>query len=447
MLRSFEKSMQTIFGATEPPPGKAMRNQMFPGLCIGALSGAITSVVELAADDGFSVLRVIGTPYLIGCVFGVVFGCWLWIGTGKRALFKVLGFSVGCAAAYNAAWFVAVFSVGIFGGGDVQKDSRMIAGSPAGSFFLSGTVGGFIVLAAALFLFSEERRLLRLVARAAAFSPLGGAFGLAAWGICSILISPRPTSAPSSNAFELILLWLVWQSGMGALLGDLLVPEHRPNLSTSSVPERRAGISLKTVRALLILLSLASVTYFVVPDIPSEIQAARSQRAYKKHLSEEPSPASVPLVQQRPAEQVLILREFGQYHPGKAAVVQSSTFVVPKAGSSTDLTAQWYRVRYQPKEEPVYSPKSYVDVAVVEFPSPAWAKYEVGTLSTGLEAEDIYAAGGMAHTRIFSGTRQPNGSGLERYVWTSGAFVIEVRSNWADARCAEGYLEKYPSTL
>jgi len=111
MLRSFEKSMQTIFGATEPPPGKAMRNQMFPGLCIGALSGAITSVVELAADDGFSVLRVIGTPYLIGCVFGVVFGCWLWIGTGKRALFKVLGFSVGCAAAYNAAWFVAVFSV------------------------------------------------------------------------------------------------------------------------------------------------------------------------------------------------------------------------------------------------------------------------------------------------------------------------------------------------
>jgi hypothetical protein len=135
--------MQTIFEANELPPDKKPGNQMLSGLCIGALSGAITSVVELAADNGFWMLRVIGTPYLIGSVFGVVFACWFWIGMEKRSVAKALGFTVACAAAYNAAWFAAAFSVGIFGGADLEKDARMIAGFPAGSFFLGGTIGGF----------------------------------------------------------------------------------------------------------------------------------------------------------------------------------------------------------------------------------------------------------------------------------------------------------------
>ena len=116
---------------------------------------------------------------------------------------------------------------------------------------------------------------------------------------------------------------------------------------------------------------------------------------------------------------------------------------MPKTGQPTNLETQWYTVRYQ--RQPSSSPRSYVDVSVVEFPSPAWARYEVETWTNGLQMQDLYAAQGMAHTRIFSG--QPNPNGLERYVWISGAFVIEVRSNSAHGRCAEGYLEKYPSSL
>ena len=439
--------MQTIFKATETPPDKKPRNKMLLGLCIGALSGAVTSVVGYAADNGFWMLRILATPFLVGGIFGAVFSTWFWRGMEKRSLAKALGFIAACAAAYIAAFDSAFFSVFIFGGGDAQKDSRMIAGSPAGSFFIGGSVGGFIVIAAAMVLFSEQGKPLRLISRAVAYSPLGGAFGLLAWVICSLVVPVKSASESGSEALEIVLLWLVWQTGMGGLLGALLLQEHRSSPSALPVAKRGAPSGLNVARVLLVLICLAAVVYFVVPEIPRQYQAVRSQRAYKKHLSERPSLQSATAVQPRPVEQVLILQSFGEYLPGKAAVSQSNTFVVPKTGKPMELRAQWYTVRYQRQEELVFPPKSYVDVTVVEFPGPSWAKYEVGTWTTGLQVEDLYAAGGMAHTRIFSERKQPSAKGLDRFVWTSGALLVEVRSYSADARCAEAYLEKYPSTL
>ena len=286
-----------------------------------------------------------------------------------------------------------------------------------------------------------------MIFRAVAYSPLGGAFGLAAWGICSILDAPKPASESSGGAFELITAMV----GVAVRNGSPARRFTRPGTPAAPLPlpvaKRGASIGLNVARVLLVLICLVGVVYLVVPDIPSEIQSARWQRAYKKHLSEKPSLESATSVQSRPVDQILIVRPFGEYLPGTAKVTLGNPFPDSDTRKASQLRPQWYTIRYQLRDESVSSPESYVDVAVVEFPSPAWAKYEVGTWSTGLQAEDIYAAGGMAHTRIFSGKRQPNGSGLERYVWTSGAFVIEVRSNLADARCAEGYLEKYPSTL
>ncbi len=392
-------------------------------------------------------LRILATPFLVGGIFGAVFSTWFWRGMEKRSLAKALGFIAACAAAYIAAFYSAFFSVFIFGGGDAQKDSRMIAGSPAGSFFIGGSVGGFIVIAAAMVLFSEQGKPLRLISRAVAYSPLGGAFGLLAWVICSLVVPVKSASESGSEALEIVLLWLVWQTGMGGLLGDLVLQEPLSETLTRPAVEHRTSIGLRIARVVLVLVCLAGVVYFVVPDIPGEIQAARWQRSYTEHLSEKTSPESVPEAQPKPVEQVLILQSFGEYLPGKAAVSQSNTFVVPKTGKPMELRAQWYTVRYQRQEELVSPPKSYVDVTVVEFPGPSWAKYEVGTWTTGLQVEDLYAAGGMAHTRIFSERKQPSAKGLDRFVWTSGALLVEVRSYSADARCAEAYLEKYPSTL
>lgn len=437
--------MQTIFGADETSPDKKTRDRVISGLCVGALSGAITSAAALAADSGLWALRLMAMPFLLGSVFGAVFAIWFWIGMEKRSVSKALGFTVACAAAYIAASFSSVFSVGLFGGLDLNNDSRMIAGSPPGSFFIGGTVGAFIVLAAALFLFSDEGKPLRMLSRAMAYSPLGGAFGLAAWGACSLL-DPEKPSGSGNGVLELMLLWLLWQSGMGALLGNLCVPENRPAPLPTPVAKRGA-LGINVARVVLVSICLAGVVYFVVPDIPSEIQAARWQSAYKKHLSEKPPLQTATAVQPRPVNQILILRSFGEYLPGTGKVTLGNAFPDPDSHKASELRPQWYTIRYQLQDESQFSPKPYIDVAILEFPSAAWAKFEMEELSSGLRAEE-FSSRPSAQVRVLSNKGIPNAGDHERFVWYSGSYMLDLQSNFADAdEVLRAYLEKYPSAL
>lgn len=77
------------------------------------------------------------------------------------------------------------------------------------AFVIGGTVGGFVVLFAALHLFSSEESSSGILVKALQWSVAGGVLGATAWAI-----------APLAGGID-HSLFLVWESGMGLTLGLL----------------------------------------------------------------------------------------------------------------------------------------------------------------------------------------------------------------------------------
>jgi len=245
----------------------------------GFLSGLLT--ISLPFPDRVS-------SYCIGALFGVVIAACLWLSRGRRSIWKAIAFVIASIVAYQVAVDTTVAtpsSLRIFGFHLAAEQGR----TAAHMFFTGGLVGAFVVFAAALFLFFPAEKSWRVLAKALAWSTLGGVLGVAGWSLGSSVgkafwfaLHALHRTAPGEDLQAAIdhetpafySLFILWQTGAALILGILLrQAESLSALHPSMEPTqaKRAGLPQRLSIAGKFFFScvVAVLTYYVVKEIRS----------------------------------------------------------------------------------------------------------------------------------------------------------------------------------
>jgi hypothetical protein len=160
--------------------------------------------------------------------------------------------------------------------------------------------------------------------------------------------------------------------------------------------------------------------------------------------SEKASPEDVAQAQAGGPEQMLVLHPFGDYVPQRP---YSGTTVQPPL-------AKYYSVRYAlPGASSMGKTGPVVDVEVYEYPSAAWAKYEIfeqgGRTDLANPARSFKFGNriyGQAKAAAIGQSGAYNNGQIGEYVWASGNRLIVIRFYSAEPdEVLKAYLEKFPT--
>ena len=154
-----------------------------------------------------------------GWVFGLAVSAYCWHFLRHRSLWKIAAFVAASTVALAAAYFSFFFPVSMpaldFSGGKFGM-------LPTDNFLTCGVVGALIVLTAAVILLFPIRKPSIAVLSCVIGSLLGGGLGLAGWmlgpSLGQALVSALHLTPSEHDPFETSLC-VVWQTGMGLLLG------------------------------------------------------------------------------------------------------------------------------------------------------------------------------------------------------------------------------------
>jgi hypothetical protein len=240
------------------------RNPLPPalGLIAGFIAASLTVIVPIGN--------------LLGITFGVVMAVYFWFFSPARSIQRALGFVGVSTAAYTVAVFVTIFS-GEYIPHEI-KDFAFIAGYPPLSFFLGGTVGAFLVLLAAVLFFSTETNLPELLLKTFLLALVGGALGVLGWA-AGHLVGDRILSALGKEQFlnnagkddagYYCSIFLVWQTGMGAVIGLMFrqAELRSPLPSNDDAPIPPAPSSIWIARYCLLAPTLLLLTFYLVSTL------------------------------------------------------------------------------------------------------------------------------------------------------------------------------------
>lgn len=392
---------------------------------------------------------------LIGDLFGLVLAIYMWLSVPGRPVWRAIGFVSASTLAYPLAGLAGFFSAGLISRvGDVALQS-----APAFSFFVGGAAGGFIVLLAALLMFSSETKVSRIFLQTLQWSMVAGVLGLVGsylgptlggWSGSVVhgwhfLSFPRNTP-DAENTYS---LFLVWQSGMGAVLGNLLLRERYPHplseqqkLAGTVKPERT-----KIVRYVFFVLVVVGLARFCSKASKIQYDQAIQNWKNREHFLNVPSLANLEKVRPRPTDQMFLKNTIGGYLPQHDSVAECKPPVDWKTHLPIAPTAQCYRILYGVGSfDASANPTRWVEVAIRDYPNSAWANYEL--------LEDPALSGGAAQAqtvefgnRIYSDSHFKGQNGTESYLWTSGKQMVVMRFvSTPPGAFLEAYLEKYPSS-
>jgi hypothetical protein len=433
------------------------------GLVAGLLAGLLTIVVPPF------VLRL-GSPFYLGALFGIfvgdIFGAvisvYFWIFPRCRSVAKLIEFTLASTFAYIVALYVTMFSSEFIGfSSNTSASAGSLKTAPIGALFLGGASGAFIVLIAALLLFSSRPDPWRVVSRALQWSFVGGVLGMLGWAsgpflgqvVLSALGQRAVLSLPGDAGTDYYYsLYLVWQTGMGLVLGILLAQEAVQVTSFSDSISRsriRSPQAVRVARLCLVAIVVLALAYFARKEIPDHYQSVRWQRAYLKHVAEIPSLENLHKVAAVPADQMLILNQIGEYVPSRAKVGESNPALNAKTGAPTVPRAQCYVIRYALPGAPDGGPRvgPHVDVQVQEYPNEAWAMYELGEQGFATNLADIEKLTKFGN-RILAQTEFVGRGGGAFYFWSSANRLVILQFSSGDPdEFLKEYLGRYPSSL
>lgn len=436
------------------------RTLVWTGLLAGLVAGVLTIVVPPFVNRLGSPLYI-GALFgnFIGDIFGAVLSVYFWVFLRRRYVARSIGFVLASAVGYILAVFTTIFSAEAIGfSKSLQEAPGSLGATPVLTFALGGTVGGFVVLLAALLFFSGENGVSRNFLMALKWAPSGGILGALGWAagpllgglILSALGQREALSSPGkADTGYFYSIFLVWQTGMGLTIGCLFSREQ-VLIPASSALRPGAGSNRVARIARISLFAAATLVFafFARREFPDHYQSARWHRAYNNHLAETPSMENLPEVQSVAPEQVLILNQFGEYVPGRSysgkthPPMDVKTFI-PKAPA-----AQSYSVRYGLPGAPASGVNigPHVDVQVQEYPNAAWAEYEIVEQGFGIDLANPARPvkfGSRLYGQAKAGDTGQNGF----YIWTSENRLIILQFFSAEPdELLKAYLDKFPNS-
>src|SRR6185437_12041530 len=396
-----------------------------------------TLVILLAAAGLISSLlttSLSGTGLLGGVVFGAVMSV-SFAATGiSRDFWGAVRFTIVCTAAYFIALFAAVggqLITQLVIPGERWSMGHAETASPI-AFFVGGTVGAFLVLGEWFFLVQPERKWELSAIRGLRWSPVGGVLGAAG----SLLSSP---AGPPSGLF------VIWQTGMGALLGLFSLSLTAPRLTAPQSSSRSVKRTFPIAYKLFFVLLAIWPTYFLIRRISADHSAQHRQEEISKAVSETPLKANLPAVQPVPTWQALVLRKIAGTVP---VLPYERSFV------ATEPNTTVYSVGYQaamPQVPLDFHPT--VSVSVTQYPNSQWATYalkDVPIPNAGIDYAKYVQTVTTLGSPILVNTawRSKTGTGDLYYYWSSGNNLVVIVFHYAENdEFIRAYLEKYPSSL
>jgi hypothetical protein len=417
----------------------------------GLVAGVLTIVVP-------PFVKRLGSPLYIGAlfgsfvgdIFGAVLSVYFWVLLRRRYVARSIGFVLASAVAYMLAMFATIFSAEAIGSSqNVQGAPGTLGAAPVLACVLGGTVGGFVVLLAALLFFSSENRVSRNFSQAVKWCPSGGILGALGWAAGALLGGLIPFSPGNADTGYYYSIFLVWQTGMGLTIGWLFSREQVWAPASSALPPGVGSNRVaRIVRISLFAGAALVLAFFARREFPGHYQSARWDRAYHNHLAETPSMGNLPEVQSVAPEQMLILNQFGEYVPGrtysgKTRPPMDVKTLIPKAP-----VAQSYSVRYALPGAPTSGGNvgPHVDVQVQEYPNAAWAGYEIVEQGFGIELANPARPvkfGSRLYGQAKAGDNGQNGF----YIWASEnrLVILQFRSAEPD-EVLKAYLERFPTS-
>jgi hypothetical protein len=440
-----------------------MKTRPSPAATIGILSllGLLSALLSIVVP---ALLTAPRSPLFVGSslgifagdIFGALIAVYFLTYAGIRSVTKAIGLVVASSFAY----FVAMFSgtiLGMFASAAMglhsnwDTDSAELRADMVAPLLIAGVLGAFLVLAAALRLYSAEPSWRRVMRKSLPWSLVGGLLALVGWGLgpslgMSVwstlkshqLVPPNEDMQYAARSMNLnqYSVDIVWQIGMAIILGVLLsetqfVPAA---LSTHTVPERKQ----KPSNAFLLALMAIPLAWFVLPSLPNDYQEMLWHRAHREELAAGPI-SHLPKIDTTPADTMLILAPIGKYLPEPARAVHSTI-------------DQFYSVRYSLTGGPHAGPSSigpHADVVVQDWPS-GWAKSELENQGQGFsKIAHKNAYGASVEERTKFGNRVLFKRNPEAYyAWMSNDRIVLMQFYSVDPdEFLKEYLEKYPSTL
>src|ERR1700683_3223766 len=220
---------------------------VWTGLLAGFIAGILTLVIP-SLIDRLGVPIGAFTGGFIGDIFGAVISVYLCVVLRKRSVWGSLGLIFVSTVAYIVAQFTTIFSAEAIGFSQANQGGSTLGSAPILAFAIGGTVGGFLVLFAALTFFSDRRKLSRIFLNSLKWCALGGVLGALGWAAGPLLgelildvVGRRPLSpSVKDDAGYYYSIYVVWQAGMGLVLG-LLFSAERADVaapSDAALPEK-----------------------------------------------------------------------------------------------------------------------------------------------------------------------------------------------------------------
>jgi hypothetical protein len=205
--------LDTLQTYSEPPSAR-VDNLRFIRLM--SLMGLGSGVITLPVAAGLGGFAILGLP------FAAVVTCSLAITGIVREVWKGMFVLIAISATFYASLWLTVFvelSLPWKSWGDMGASPNV---SPV-SLFVGGMTGGFLVMATVFLVAYPEIHQSRRILKALGWSFIPGALTVTGWYLGSTrLLAPRQHLGEGNQTANWCSLLVLWQSGMGLLLGVLL---------------------------------------------------------------------------------------------------------------------------------------------------------------------------------------------------------------------------------
>ena len=396
----------------------------------------------------------------VGTVYGVLLGVYFATCRGIRSAPRLSTLVVISAFAWPIA-YSGSFPMAFIPGGTVHHGDVVEPAFPPIAF--GGVLGGAVLLIPMLLLLKSSA-----VSRGAALGKsfwgillsgiaweLGPTLGAAIWAVLPTAPLPQPES------YGMAALFFVWQPVMALFIGwatsenHIFVqtqadgPKSEVSARASAFSRGLNGRAFVVIVALLVALSLTRI-------IPVRLRLAHRERAVAKMRGSRPSAVDIPVVQPMTEEEALILKQIGDYQPGR--VIKGWEMVSHEKGFErpADLSFQtFYTKTGEAVSQLSRAPGQYVWVIVQQYPNSAWAQYLAEYPPNRYNSFD----NPKQHAIVVQFNNRVRSNQLERspgetwvalyYIWPSGNCVITVEYHTSDESLdiVRAYLEKYPSSI
>lgn len=416
------------------------------GLVFGFVAAILTIVLPFYVERwGVPLITALFGMLFWGEIFGAVIAVFLCIFLPSRSLVKAIWAIVASTFAYLVAWYTTVYS-SMFGGmmKPHEPSSGTLENTSVFAFLIGGTVGAFALLFPLFLVFSRTRTARRAFLDSSIWSVAGGVLGAIGWAlgpslgkVAASMLGYHGTSNPGELSDQAYYdsIFLVWQTGMGLVLGLLFSREAvlgtLPNLQLP--PSKRPTTAVVCFMALVLL-------YFGFRFVPEDYRSARSRQEWSKHIAETPSREGLRKVPTRPVEEMLFLQPIANYVPSRTVSGETNS-ILDETGRRKTPEAIMYSVLYTNPDVPDQV-GGYVRIRVEEYPNAAWAKFQIAEQGFGKRNTELKFGNKVEGNTEY----QRNGEGY--YLWSSGDFlvVLELHDVNPDP-LLQAYLQKYPSSL